>query len=62
MTLEQLEEQHIRRVLSETRTVAEAAQILGVDQATVYRRMKKWGLESSVGPPLPTTTMGALPP
>jgi two-component system, NtrC family, response regulator AlgB len=62
MTLEKLEEQHIRRVLAHTRTVAEAAHILGVDQATVYRRMKKWGLESSVGHPLPTTTMGALPP
>ena len=45
MTLEQLEEQHIRRVLAQTRTVAEAAQILGVDQATVYRRIKKLGLE-----------------
>ena len=45
ITLEQLEEQHIKRVLAQTRTVAEAAQILGVDQATVYRRMKKYGLE-----------------
>jgi two-component system, NtrC family, response regulator AlgB len=62
ITLEQLEEQHIRRVLAQTRTVAQAAHILGVDQATVYRRMKKWELDSSVTPPLPTTTMGALPP
>jgi two-component system, NtrC family, response regulator AlgB len=45
VTLEQLEEQHIKRVLTQTRTVAEAAQILGVDQATVYRRIKKYGLE-----------------
>jgi len=45
MTLEQLEEQHIRRVLAQTRTVVEAAQILGVDQATVYRKIKKLGLE-----------------
>jgi NtrC-family two-component system response regulator AlgB len=45
MTLEQLEEQHIRRVLAQTRTVVEAAEILGVDQATVYRKIKKLGLE-----------------
>ena len=45
VTLEQLEEQHIKRVLALTRTVAEAAEILGVDQATVYRRIKKFGLE-----------------
>jgi two-component system, NtrC family, response regulator AlgB len=45
VTLEQLEEQHIKRVLTQTRTVAEAAQILGVDQATVYRRIRKYGLE-----------------
>jgi len=46
MTLEQLEEQHIRRVLSQTRTIAEAAQILGVDEATVYRKRKKMHLDS----------------
>jgi NtrC-family two-component system response regulator AlgB len=45
MTLEQLEEQHIRRTLAQTRSVAEAAQLLGVDQATVYRKIKKLGLE-----------------
>ena len=45
VTLEQLEEQHIKRVLAQTRAVAEAAQILGVDQATIYRRIKKYGLE-----------------
>jgi NtrC-family two-component system response regulator AlgB len=45
MTLEQLEEQHIKRVLAQTRTIAEAAQILGVDQATIYRKRKKLGSE-----------------
>jgi two-component system, NtrC family, response regulator AlgB len=41
MTLEQLEEHHIKRVLAQTRTIAEAAQILGVDQATIYRKRKR---------------------
>jgi NtrC-family two-component system response regulator AlgB len=44
MTLEQLEEQHIKRVLEQTRTVSEAAEILGIDQATIYRKRKKLGL------------------
>jgi NtrC-family two-component system response regulator AlgB len=44
MSLEKLEEQHIRRVLAQTRTVAEAAAILGIDEATVYRKRKKFGL------------------
>jgi two-component system, NtrC family, response regulator AlgB len=50
MSLEQLEEQHIKRVLAQTRTVVEAAAILGVDQATVYRKIKKLGLEHNGGP------------
>jgi NtrC-family two-component system response regulator AlgB len=44
LTLEKLEEQHIRRVLAQTRTVAEAAGILGVDEATIYRKRKKFGM------------------
>jgi len=44
MSLEKLEEQHIRRVLAQTRTVAEAAGILGIDEATIYRKRKKFGL------------------
>jgi two-component system, NtrC family, response regulator AlgB len=50
VTLEQLEEQHIKRVLAQTRTVAEAAQILGIDQATVYRKMKKFGMDHRGAP------------
>ena len=46
MTLGQLEEQHIKRVLAQTRTVAEAAEILGIDETTVYRKMKKLELAS----------------
>ncbi|MFN0067716.1 MAG: sigma-54-dependent transcriptional regulator [Limisphaerales bacterium] len=45
VTLEQLEEQHLRRVLAATTSLAEAAQVLGIDQATLYRKRKKLGLE-----------------
>ncbi len=36
---------HIRKVIERTANLAEAAQLLGVDQATLYRKRKKIGLE-----------------
>jgi two-component system, NtrC family, response regulator AlgB len=47
VSLEQLEELHVRRVLERTHTVTEAAQVLGIDQATIYRKRKKMGLTES---------------
>ncbi|MBL9139765.1 MAG: sigma-54-dependent Fis family transcriptional regulator [Verrucomicrobiales bacterium] len=44
-TLEVLEERHIRSVLARAASLAEAAQQLGIDQATLYRKRKKLGLE-----------------
>lgn len=44
VTLEKIEEQHIRRVLATTRSLQEAAEILGVDQATLWRRRKKYSI------------------
>ena len=41
VTLEELENEHMRRVIANTRTIDEAAAILGVDPATLYRRKKK---------------------
>jgi NtrC-family two-component system response regulator AlgB len=46
VTLEKLAEAHIRKVLERTPTVAEAARVLGIDQATVYRKRKKMDSES----------------
>jgi NtrC-family two-component system response regulator AlgB len=40
-TLAQVEDEHIRRVLANSRTIDEAAQVLGIDPATLYRRKKK---------------------
>jgi NtrC-family two-component system response regulator AlgB len=44
VTLEQLEAEHIRRVLTGTGTLEEAAAILGVDPSTLYRKRKRFGL------------------
>ncbi|MDD5711122.1 MAG: sigma 54-interacting transcriptional regulator, partial [Smithellaceae bacterium] len=42
--LEKIEEEHIRRVLANTRSLQEAADILGIDQATLWRRRKLYGI------------------
>ena len=47
VSLERLEELHVRRVLERTSTVTEAAHVLGIDQATIYRKRKKMGLTES---------------
>ena len=44
ISLEQLEEAHMRKILERTQSLTEAAQILGIDQATLYRKRKKIGL------------------
>jgi len=44
VTIEELGTAHIRRTLARTRTMQEAAAILGIDQATLYRKRKKIGL------------------
>ena len=45
VSMEKLEEAHLRKVLARTSNLAEAAQVLGIDQATLYRKRKKIGLE-----------------
>ncbi len=45
ISLEALEEEHIRRVLGRAKTLQEAADTLGIDQATLYRKRKKLGIE-----------------
>jgi NtrC-family two-component system response regulator AlgB len=45
VSLEQLEEAHLRKVLERTNNLAEAAHVLGIDQATLYRKRKKIELE-----------------
>lgn len=42
--LEELEEAHMREVLEWAPTLQEAAQILGIDKATLYRKRKRFGI------------------
>jgi NtrC-family two-component system response regulator AlgB len=44
VTLDQLEAEHIRRVLASTPTLEEAATTLGIDPSTLYRKRKKYAL------------------
>ncbi len=43
-TLDELEAEHIRRILATARNLDEAAQVLGIDPATLYRKRSKLGL------------------
>ncbi|MPN52465.1 Alginate biosynthesis transcriptional regulatory protein AlgB [bioreactor metagenome] len=45
VSMEQIEEAHLRSILERTSNLAEAAQVLGIDQATLYRKRKRIGLE-----------------
>ena len=44
VSLDKVEEEHIRRVLADSKSLQEAAAILGIDQATLWRRRKKYGI------------------
>ncbi len=43
-SLEQMEHKHIAFILSKTSSLEEAARILGIDSATLWRKRKKFGL------------------
>jgi NtrC-family two-component system response regulator AlgB len=53
VSLESLEQEHIRRVIARTVKLDEAASILGIDVATLYRKRKRWATQSR---PLETPT------
>ena len=44
VSLETIEERHIRQVLAATKSLDEAARVLGLDPVTLWRRRKKYGI------------------
>jgi NtrC-family two-component system response regulator AlgB len=44
VTLEHLEAEHIRRILTSTATMEAAAVVLGIDPSTLYRKRKRYGI------------------
>jgi len=44
VSLAELEEAHIREIIARSSTMEEAAQVLGIDPATLYRKRKRIGL------------------
>ena len=47
ITLAELADEHVRRILARTTRLEDAAEILGIDVATLYRRRRKWQTEDS---------------
>jgi NtrC-family two-component system response regulator AlgB len=43
ISLAEIESEHIRRVVENSRTLEEAAETLGIDPATLYRKRKRQG-------------------
>ncbi|NTW56209.1 MAG: sigma-54-dependent Fis family transcriptional regulator, partial [Chlorobiaceae bacterium] len=43
--LDTIEEMHIRKILDQTKSLQEAASILGIDQATLWRKRKQFGIQ-----------------
>jgi NtrC-family two-component system response regulator AlgB len=44
VSLKMIEEHHIRRVVASTKTLQEASNILGIDQATLWHKRKQYGI------------------
>lgn len=44
VTLDQLEAEHLRRIMAATATLDEAATVLGIDPSTLFRKRRRFGL------------------
>lgn len=45
VSIEEIEREHVRRVVARTATLEEAARVLGIDGATLYRKRKRWAAD-----------------
>jgi NtrC-family two-component system response regulator AlgB len=45
VTLDAIEQAHVRLVTNRTATLEEAARVLGIDAATIYRKRKRWAAD-----------------
>lgn len=52
ITIDELEREHIQSILSKTDSLDQAARILGIDSATLYRKRKRMGLRTPKPEPL----------
>ena len=50
VSLEAIEQAHVRLVTARTATLEEAARVLGIDAATIYRKRKRWAAEPTGEP------------
>jgi NtrC-family two-component system response regulator AlgB len=51
LPLETIEQAHVRLVMARTPTLEEAARVLGIDAATIYRKRKRWAAGATAGDP-----------
>lgn len=47
ISIKSLEQEHIRRIVENTQSLAEAAEVLGIDAATLYRKRKRYRISQS---------------
>ncbi|HMJ91046.1 MAG TPA: helix-turn-helix domain-containing protein [Candidatus Acidoferrum sp.] len=59
VSVEELEREHIRQVMAKTKNLGEAARVLGIDAATLYRKRKRWRLDESGGDEVPAPPVPA---
>jgi NtrC-family two-component system response regulator AlgB len=49
VSLNEIEREHIARVLADSRTLADAASTLGIDVSTLWRKRKRYKLDPITG-------------